>query len=74
MERGSCCLGLPPCSSTQNAVLCSTHESLWHHELSWRWGQEGVQLGDRGLLGGAQLAARVLSALKHTGMNVDTYD
>lgn len=33
----------------------------------------GVQLGDRGLLGGAQLAARVLTALKHTGMNVDTY-
>lgn len=29
-------------------------------------GLEGVQLGDRGLLGGAQLAARVLAALKHT--------
>lgn len=33
----------------------------------------GVQLGDRGLLGGAQLAARVLTALKHTGMDVDTH-
>lgn len=33
----------------------------------------GVQLGGRGLLGGAQLAARVLAALKHTGMNVDTH-
>lgn len=38
MERGSCCLGLPPCSSTQNMALCSAHESLWHCELSWRWG------------------------------------
>lgn len=28
-------------------------------------GGVGVQLGDRGLLGGAQLAARVLSALRH---------
>lgn len=36
------------------------------------WTERGLQLGDRGLLGGAQLAARVLTALKHRGMNVDT--
>ena len=73
MERGSCCLGLSPCSSTQNMALCSAHESLWHRQQRWVWGWEGVQLGDRGLLGGAQLAARVLTALKHTGMNMDTH-
>lgn len=34
MKRGSCCLGLPPCSSTQNMALCGAHESLWHCEQS----------------------------------------
>lgn len=29
----------------------------------------GVQLGGRGLLGGAQLSARVHTAFKHTSMN-----
>lgn len=72
MERGSCCLGLSPSSSTQNMALCGAHESLWHPAQSWRWGW-GVQLGDRGLLGGAQLAARVLTALKHTRVNADTH-
>lgn len=44
MERGSCCLGLLPCSSTQNMALCSAHESLWHCEQNWRW---GVGVGGR---------------------------
>lgn len=65
MERGSCCLGLPPCSSTQNMALCRAHESLWQR------GREGVQLGDRGALGGTQLAARVLADVEHTGTNME---
>lgn len=43
--------------------------------LGREWGGGGgeVQLGDRGLLGGAQLAARVLTDFEHTGMNVNTH-
>lgn len=67
MERGSCGLGLPPCSHTHNTALCGAHESLWHQVKSQEWGMGRVQLGYRELLGGAQLADRVLAALNRAG-------
>lgn len=62
--------------SVPKTLSSVVHESLWHHEQIWkgvgrRRGE--VQLGDRGLLGGAQLAARVLTDFEHTGMNVNTH-
>lgn len=48
IERASCCLGLPPCSSTQNTALCSAHGCLWHGEQSrggFSWATEGCWEG-----------------------------
>lgn len=49
-----------------------TRAPLAPKEQRWGVGMERkrVQLGDRGLLGGAQLAARVLTAVKHKSMSM----
>lgn len=73
MQRGSCCAGPPPCSATQNMARCGAHESLWRARnggVVWGVERKRVQLDDRGLLGGAQLAASVLTAVKHKSLNM----
>lgn len=60
------------------ALLLKTWPTAAHMSPSGRTGTEvgegmegeRVQLGDRGLLGGAQLAARVLTAVKQESMSV----
>lgn len=57
----------------KHGPLQRTWAPLARKEQRWGlgMGRKRVQLGDRGLLGGAQLAARVLTAVKHKSMSME---
>lgn len=76
-ERGSCCTGLSPCSSTQNMPLCSAHVSLLHarkgggglgKERGFSWGTEGCWEGRSWLP-----ECSVLSSTQAWACNTHTY-
>lgn len=69
MEGGAaavlaCLLALVP--KTRPSALHMGPSGTVNRVGGGEWGWIGVQLGNRGLLGGAQLAARVLTARRHT--------